>query len=64
MIELLRFGTNNSVLTLLMRYGFPPEEVAEIERYIDSIDEENIIFNKEIEDAPILIKALTEWYRP
>lgn len=64
MIELLRFGTNNTVHTLLMRYGFPPEEIAEIKLYIQSINEENIIFKNEIEHAPMHIKTLTEWYRP
>jgi len=64
MIELLRFGTNNAYHMLLMRYGFPPEDVAEITPYIHSINEENIIFRKEIEDAPQYIKDLADWYRP
>ena len=64
MIELIRFGTNDPVQALLMRYGLPPEEVSEIKKYIEFIDEENIIFNKNIETAPVHIKTLTEWYRP
>lgn len=62
-IELLRFGTNNVVHTLLMRYGFPPEDVAEITPYIQSINEANIIFNKNIDDAPAYIRQLADWYR-
>jgi len=62
-IELLRFGTNNVVHTLLMRYGFPPEDVAEITPYIQLINEANIIFNKSIDDAPAYIRQLADWYR-
>lgn len=62
-IELLRFGTNNVMHTLLMRYGFPPEDVAEITPYIQTINEANIIFKKNIDDAPSYIKQLAEWYR-
>lgn len=62
-IELLRFGTNNVMHTLLMRYGFPPEDVAEITPFIQSINEANITFNKNIDNAPAYIKQLSEWYR-
>lgn len=64
MIELLRFGTNNAYHMLLMRYGFPSEDVAEITPYIQSINEENIVFGKEIENAPQYIRDLADWYRP
>lgn len=63
MIELLRFGTNNTNLMLLMRYGFPPENVLEINHYIQFIDEKNIIFKKEIDEAPTHILNLVDWYR-
>lgn len=64
MIELLRFGTNNSMNMLLMRYGFPAENVVELSEYILSINENNIIFKKDIEFAPEYIKTMTEWYMP
>lgn len=63
-IELLRFGTNNSMHTLLMRYGFPSENVSELSSYIAAISEEDIVFKSSIDDAPLHIKELVEWYRP
>lgn len=63
MIQLLRFGTNNIEHMFLMRYGFPPENVVEIAQYIESINENNIIFKQEIEEAPSHIRYLVDWYR-
>lgn len=64
MINLLRFGTNNTEHMLLIRYGFPPENVIEIAKYVESINENNIIFKQEIEEAPSHIHYLVNWYRP
>ena len=64
MIELLRFGTNNTVYTLLIRYGFPSENVVEMSRYILYISEEVIEFKPEISDAPEYIKKMVDWYLP
>jgi hypothetical protein len=64
MIELLRFGTNDAMHMLLMRYGFPPEEVAEITPYIRSISESDIIFKSTIYEAPMYIRSMVEWYLP
>lgn len=64
MIELLQFGTNNTEHMFLIRYGFPPENVIELSPYVQSINEENIIFKNEIEDAPAHIRYLVDWYRP
>lgn len=64
MIELLRFGTNNTMHTLLMRYGFPPENIADITQYIHYISEEIITFKDEIYTAPKYIKDMVEWYLP
>ncbi len=63
-IELLRYGTNNSQNVLLMRYGFPPENVPEIAQYVESISELNIEFVDGIEDVPQYIKNMIEWYLP
>lgn len=63
-IELFRFGTNDEVQVLLMRYGFSPEVVADIEEYISSIDQDNISFKPEIVNAPDDIQKLVEWYLP
>jgi hypothetical protein len=64
MIELLRFGTNDAMHMLLMRYGFPPEEVAEITPYIRSISESDIAFKSTIHEAPMYIRNMVEWYLP
>jgi len=64
MIELLRFGTNNTVHTLLMRYGFPPEDVAEISKYILFINENTITFKPNISEAPHYIREMVDWYLP
>ena len=64
MVDLLRYGTNDSDQILLMRYGFPAENVSEIVSYIDLISEENISFKASIQTAPQRIKDMVEWYLP
>lgn len=64
MIELLRFGTNDAMHMLLMRYGFPPEEVAEITPYIRNISESDILFKSTIYEAPMYIRSMVDWYLP
>ncbi|WP_330565903.1 DEAD/DEAH box helicase [Pseudomonas yamanorum] len=64
MIELLRYGTNNVVHMLLMRYGFSPEVVAELTPYISFVNEREIVFSAEVELAPQYIKDMVEWYLP
>ncbi len=63
-IELLRYGTNDSRNIMLMRYGFPPEDVPTVARYIESISKSDIEFSDEVEDAPQHIKQMIEWYLP
>ena len=62
-VELLRFGTNNAMHVLLMRYGFLPEDVRDLLPYIHSINEKDIVFKLSIADASLRVKELTEWYR-
>lgn len=64
MIELFRFGTNNTVHTLLMRYGFPSEDITEISKYILFINEDTITFKPDISDAPKYIQEMVDWYLP
>jgi hypothetical protein len=64
MIELLRFGTNNTVHTLLMRYGFSSEDIAELSKYILFINEDTITFKPNISDAPKYIQEMVDWYLP
>ncbi|MCZ4130286.1 DEAD/DEAH box helicase [Stutzerimonas balearica] len=64
MIELLRFGTNDSMHMLLMRYGFAPEDIEEITSYVQSISESDIVFKSSIYEAPFHIKNMVDWYLP
>ncbi|WP_426369115.1 hypothetical protein [Pseudocolwellia sp. HL-MZ7] len=64
MIELLKYGTNDSVHTLLIRYGFPPDEVSEISEYIEHISEESISFKSDIFKSSTHIQELVQWYLP
>lgn len=63
-IELLRYGTNDSRNILLLRYGFPPEDVPSIAPYIESISELNIVFSDKVKYAPQYIRKMIEWYLP
>ncbi|MFZ5637639.1 MAG: DEAD/DEAH box helicase [Pseudomonadota bacterium] len=62
MIELLRFGTNDDVQVLLMRYGFLPEDIPEIIPYLSSISERRIVFKSTVETASARLRELTAWY--
>ncbi|QAU33755.1 DEAD/DEAH box helicase [Janthinobacterium sp. 17J80-10] len=64
MLELLRFGTNNVVHVLLMRYGFSPETISEITPYIQFVNEDQIIFSDNIYSAPQQVRNMVEWYLP
>ena len=64
MIELLRYGTNNVMHMLLMRYGFPPEVVSDVASYIRFVNEKEIIFSDTVSSAPTHIKELVSWYLP
>ncbi|MFP1683445.1 DEAD/DEAH box helicase [Alloalcanivorax sp. C16-1] len=63
-IELIRYGTNDSMHALMMRYGFPPEYVSEIADYVQFVSEEEIIFKRIVDDAPAYIRNLVDWYLP
>ncbi|KJG07917.1 helicase [Photobacterium angustum] len=64
MAELLRYGTNDTTYTLLLRYGFPPEEIKEISNYVELITEENILFKPEIFNCQSNVRDLVDWYLP
>jgi len=63
-LELLRFGTNNVVHVLLMRYGFSPETIADITPYIQFVNEDQIVFFDAIYSAPPHVRSMVEWYLP
>lgn len=45
--EYMRYGTNDPVAILLIRYGFPPEDVMSLSRAVEHIDEEKVVFSAE-----------------
>lgn len=61
MINLLKYGTINSVHILLLRYGFSVEDIEEVEKYIDLINEEEIKF-KNIEKISGEFLNKINWY--
>lgn len=64
MIELLKYGTNDTTHTLLIRYGFPPDEVSEISKYVQGISEANVTFTDEVKNSTEKIQMLVDWYLP
>lgn len=64
MIELLRFGTNDVMHVLLMRYGFSPEIIADITPYISFVNEDEIIFSNQVNTAPEHVRNMVKWYLP
>lgn len=63
-IDLFRYGTNNSKHILLMRYGFAPEIVSELSDYVEKVDEKEILFKNSIYSAPPIIREIADWYLP
>lgn len=63
-IELFRYNTNNKKHILLLRYGFSPEIINEIAPYVDTIDEDKIIFLSSIENSSDFLRNAVYWYLP
>ncbi|HGF6042837.1 TPA: helicase, partial [Enterobacter hormaechei] len=63
MMGLLKYGTLNPIHTLLLRYGFSPEDIDLVQEHIKYISEDDIIFNK-LENIPIDIQDKISWYLP
>lgn len=62
LIEMLRYGTNDHLSILLMRYGFQPEIVEEVKVLVSRIDEAGITFKPDIHRAREVIRNAIEWY--
>lgn len=63
-VELFRYGTNDSKHIMLLRYGFAPELVADISPHVTQIDEKKIAFGSSIASASELVRKAVEWYLP
>lgn len=53
MKNFIRYGTNNNIEIWLMRYGLSFEEIELLYEYIDTVDENQIVFKKSITDVNI-----------
>lgn len=62
-VELLRFGTNDAMQILLIRYGFLPEDIDDLLPYIQSISEQEITFRRTLSEASDRVREITAWYR-
>ncbi|MGY3232143.1 hypothetical protein ACVWWJ_003627 [Luteibacter sp. HA06] len=62
-IELLRFGTNDAMHVLMMRYGFLPDQIEEVLPYVLRISEDEIVFRRNIDRAGPRLRELVDWYR-
>lgn len=62
-VELMRFGTNDVMHVLLMRYGFLPEHLERLRPYILRISETEIEFKPTVDRADADIREMVEWYR-
>ncbi|CAD0009488.1 DEAD/DEAH box helicase [Flavobacterium chungangense] len=63
-VELFRYNTNNKIHILLLRYGFSPEIIKEIAPYVDTIDEDRIIFLPTIQNTSDFVRNMVSWYLP
>lgn len=62
LVELLKYGTNDPVSIMLLRYGFAPELVDEVKRYVKHVDEAGIVFVPEVASARRIIAEAVAWY--
>lgn len=64
-INLFKYGTSNQKHILLIKYGFPVDQIEELEQYVTSITEDEIIFNREmLGNSSENTHNLIEWYLP
>ncbi|WP_329893837.1 DEAD/DEAH box helicase [Stenotrophomonas sp. SMYL20] len=61
-IELLRFGTNDQVTVLLMRYGFLPDQIEELIPHVLRISDEEIVFKRSVSDVNQKLRPVVDWY--
>lgn len=62
LIELLRFGTNDSMHVLMMRYGFLPDQIEVVLPYVLRLNEDEIVFRKSLRFASEEIRQAVDWY--
>jgi len=61
-IELLRFGTNQPINVLLMRYGFLPDEIDGLIPHVLRISEQEVVFKASISSVGSRLQKAVEWY--
>ena len=53
MARLVKYGTENEKEIMMLRYGFSFEDIEWLEPYIREINQEEIVFSREIKKLPI-----------
>ncbi len=61
-MELIRFGTNDDVNVMLMRYGFLPDQIEELLPHVVKVDENEIVFRPSVEDVSQKLRSVLTWY--
>lgn len=62
MSNYIKYGTNDNTEIWLMKYGFDFEDIEWIKGYVDSIDENEIIFKNNISELSDTKNNLIERY--
>lgn len=53
MAQLVKYGTEDEKEIMMLRYGFSFEDMEWLEPYIKKINQEEIVFSREIKKLPI-----------
>ena len=56
MANLIKYGTYNPKYIWMLRYGMSFEDIELLENYIESIDEQGIIVNRDFVNLPQKVK--------
>ena len=62
MVKYFAYGTNNPMEILLLRYGFSFEDIEWLKEYVDTIDENKIVFKKSISSLDTYKMNIIERY--
>ncbi len=53
MAQLIKYGTNDDIEIWMLRYGFTFEDIEWLKPYVNNINQEEIVFNSEVENLSI-----------
>lgn len=63
MVDYFKYGTNDQKEIMLLRYGFTFEDIMKISDCIDSVSEEQLVFNSNIDsiDDAYLLELISRY---